>query len=77
MRTISSGLMYQAGASRVNNIVSSVPERLSSSCRDWWVSGFPAGGCLTSPLNNCQLKQRRAPVWRKMDEAGQGRWVAG
>jgi hypothetical protein len=33
--------MYQASASRVNNIVSSVPKRLSSSCRDRWVSDFP------------------------------------
>jgi hypothetical protein len=50
MRTISSGLMYQAVASRVNKFVSSVRKRLSSSCRDRWVSEFPAaiGGCLTS-----------------------------
>ena len=40
MRTISSGLTYQAGASRVNNFVSSVPKRLSSSCRARWVSEF-------------------------------------
>jgi hypothetical protein len=33
--------MYQASASRANNIVSSVPKPLSSSCRDRWVSDFP------------------------------------
>ena len=48
MRTIKSGLTYQASASSVNNTVSSVPKRLSSSCRDRWVSDFPIGGCLTS-----------------------------
>src|SRR5271168_2916985 len=30
--------MCQASVSRVNNIVSSVPKRLQSSCRDRWVS---------------------------------------
>jgi hypothetical protein len=33
--------MCRASTSRVNNIVSSVPKRLSSSCRDQWVSDFP------------------------------------
>jgi uncharacterized protein (DUF1501 family) len=33
--------MYRASASGVNNIVSSVPKPLLSSCRDRWVSDFP------------------------------------
>jgi hypothetical protein len=32
--------MHQASASRVNNVVSSVPKRLLSSCRDRWVPDF-------------------------------------
>jgi hypothetical protein len=53
MRTISSGLMYQTSASRVNNIVSNVPKPLLSSCRDRWVSDFPIPAA---------IRCRRAPA---------------
>jgi hypothetical protein len=56
--------MYQASVSRVNKIVSSVPNRLSSFCRDRRLSDFPKSAGL-------RLTKR----WEPLEELGAIRGV--
>ena len=71
--------MYQASANRVNNIVSSVPKPLLSSCRDRWVSDFLMSSLKFKDGNrlNCErVNLEWAPSLATRDEATRARAIA-